>query len=124
VLLAETIGATRRLLNFLWRESGAGKPGFGGFLPHRQLGNDHTNVRNERRDAAGEACRGTSARWRGWASEPPTHLALICHVLRSEERRQHLLFGFDLEAIDVQYENGNKQERHRIEQEDGPSQER
>src|SRR6185312_9080154 len=63
-----TIGMTRRLLNFLWRESGAsggGKPGFGGFLPHRQMGNDHTNVRNERRDTAGEAFRGTSARWRG-----------------------------------------------------------
>jgi hypothetical protein len=24
------------------------------FLSHRQMGNDHTNVRNERRDAAGD----------------------------------------------------------------------
>jgi hypothetical protein len=29
-----------------------------------------------------------------------------------KRRRQHLLFGFDLEAIDVQREDGNKEERY------------
>ena len=45
-----------------------------------------------------------------------------CTPLRRETTAPAL--RVDLEAIDVQHENGNKQERHRIEQEDGPSQER
>jgi hypothetical protein len=55
----------------------------------------------------------------GLDSEPPAHPCLVCDVLRSEERRQRLLFGCDLEAIDVQREDANKEERYRLEQEGG-----
>lgn len=38
-----------------------------------------SNVRHERHGAAGEACRGMSAQWRGWAS---------CEYLRNDRCRE------------------------------------
>src|SRR5438445_2367956 len=69
----------------------------------------------------GEVCGGMSARSRRYASHPPANPLLVRTILTAKQGRKRALFGFDLEAVDVEHEGGHEKQGKWVCQERGPA---
>ena len=60
-------------------------------------------------------------RWRSYASQPPANPLLVRTILTAKQGQKRALFGFDLEAVDVEHEGGHEKQSKWVCQERGPA---
>src|SRR5687768_2108890 len=57
----------------------------------------------------------------GGVSQPSANPRLVRTIVTAKQGRKRALFGFDLEAVDVEHEGGHEKQSKRVCQERGPA---